>query len=417
MMAPEVAVGTRIVLPALTDTHVHFREPGLTHKATIYSESRAALAGGITGFLDMPNTKPPTVSAAGLTAKYALGAATAQANYGFFPAASAETPELLRTVPRHRIPGIKLFLGTTTGAMAAPEQPVLEEIFRMCAAMDLPVMVHAEDDALIAAATAEAVARHGGSRGAVPVAEHHIIRSREACLRATARAVELAHRFGTHLHIAHVSTADEVREFLSPGPVSGKLVTAETTPLYLIPELSVPSRRTSRQKVNPAIKTEADCAELTAAVLDGRIDTIGTDHAPHLLSEKQGGALTAASGAPSIQFAVPLLLGLFPADVIAEKMGVNPRLIFHISGTLRQDGNTDNASNPLEGSCCTVEKCEPYAIGDSDVLSTCGWTPFAGLTASWRVVETRLNGRLAYARTADGESHFFPAEAEELCFG
>ena len=162
MMAPEVAVGTRIVLPALTDTHVHFREPGLTHKATIYSESRAALAGGITGFLDMPNTKPPTVSAAALTAKYALGAATAQANYGFFPAASAETPELLRTVPRHRIPGIKLFLGTTTGAMAAPEQPVLEEIFRMCAAMDLPVMVHAEDDALIAAQNAVVAAQSLG---------------------------------------------------------------------------------------------------------------------------------------------------------------------------------------------------------------------------------------------------------------
>ena len=269
----------------------------------------------------------------------------------------------------------------------------------------------------IAAATAEAVARHGGSREAVPVSEHHIIRSREACLRATARAVELAHRFGTHLHIAHVSTADEVREFLSAGPVSGKLVTAETTPLYLIPELSDPSRRTSRQKVNPAIKTEADCAELTAAVLDGRIDTIGTDHAPHLLSEKQGGALTAASGAPSIQFAVPLLLGLFPTDVIAGKMGVNPRLILHIAGTLRPDGTQKSGSSHLEGSCCTVEKCGPYTIGDADVLSTCGWTPFAGLTASWRVVETRLNGRLAYARTDDGESHFFPAEAEELCFG
>lgn len=371
-----------LLFPGLIDTHVHFREPGLEHKATIASESRAALAGGITAYVEMPNTKPPTVGATEIDDKRSRAAISSAVDYAFFPAASPQTPELLRSYPLDRIPGIKLFLGTTTGAMAAPAPALMEEIFRMCHDLNLPIMVHAEDDAIIAANTAAAITQYG-SREAVPVDKHYLIRSREACLSATAHAVELAHRFGTRLHIAHISTADEVREFLSAGSPEGKLVTAETTPLYLDPFIAKPENRTCRHKINPAIKTDADAEVLRQALIDGRIDTLGTDHAPHQLAEKQGGALTAASGAPSVQFALPILLNVLSPETIARTMALNPALIFGLRdrGTLTPDMRADFS---------LVEHTEPYEITDAMVISPCGWTPFAGLKASHRVASTHL---------------------------
>lgn len=364
------------VCPGLIDSHVHFREPGLEYKATIAGESRAALAGGITTVFDMPNTKPATTTADALRAKNELGHRTAVTHYrAFFGATPGCMPELLKLRPGET-PGIKIFLGTSTGAMSSPTGRELEDVMRWCADHRLPVVVHAEDNDIIAANTAAAIS-HYGSREAVPVSEHHRIRSAEACLRSAAAAVELAHRTGAHLHLAHVSTAAEARELLDRGPTAGKTVTAETTPMYLDPWLAEESHRSGLHKINPAIKTPDDAAELRAALADGRIDTIATDHAPHLPSEKQGGALTAASGAPSVQFAVPLMLTYLPVELVVTKMSAGVSDVFRLEqyGTLAPGQPAD---------ITIISPVEKYEITDSSVISTCGWTPFAHRTVTHR---------------------------------
>lgn len=364
------------VCPGLIDSHVHFREPGLEYKATIAGESRAALAGGITTVYDMPNTKPATTTAEALWAKNRLGQETASTHYrAFFGATPGCMAELNKLRPGDT-PGIKIFLGTSTGAMSAPAGRELEDILRWCADHGLPAVVHAEDNDIIAANTAAAINRYG-SREAVPVSEHHRIRSAEACLRSAAAAVELAHRTGAHLHIAHISTAAEARELLDRGATAGKLVTAETTPMYLDPWLADENHRSGLHKINPAIKTIADAEELRAALADGRIDTIATDHAPHLLSEKEGGALTAASGAPSIQFAVPLMLTYLPIDLIVAKMSAGVADVFGLGdyGTLTPGQAADLS---------IITPTDDYIISEQDIISSCGWSPFTGRKLSFR---------------------------------
>lgn len=364
------------VCPGLIDSHVHFREPGLEYKATIAGESRAALAGGITTVYDMPNTKPATTTAEALWAKNRLGQETASTHYrAFFGATPGCMAELNKLRPGDT-PGIKIFLGTSTGAMSAPAGRELEDILRWCADHGLPAVVHAEDNDIIAANTAAAINRYG-SREAVPVSEHHRIRSAEACLRSAAAAVELAHRTGAHLHIAHISTAAEARELLDRGATAGKLVTAETTPMYLDPWLADENHRSGLHKINPAIKTIADAEELRAALADGRIDTIATDHAPHLLSEKEGGALTAASGAPSIQFAVPLMLTYLPIDLVVAKMSAGVADVFGLGdyGTLTPGQVADLS---------IITPTDDYIISEQDIISSCGWSPFTGRKLSFR---------------------------------
>lgn len=364
------------VCPGLIDSHVHFREPGLEYKATIAGESRAALAGGITTVYDMPNTKPATTTAEVLWAKNRLGQETASTHYrAFFGATPGCMAELNKLRPGDT-PGIKIFLGTSTGAMSAPAGRELEDILRWCADHGLPAVVHAEDNDIIAANTAAAINRYG-SREAVPVSEHHRIRSAEACLRSAAAAVELAHRTGAHLHIAHISTAAEARELLDRGATAGKLVTAETTPMYLDPWLADENHRSGLHKINPAIKTIADAEELRAALADGRIDTIATDHAPHLLSEKEGGALTAASGAPSIQFAVPLMLTYLPIDLVVAKMSAGVADVFGLGdyGTLTPGQAADLS---------IITPTDDYIISEQDIISSCGWSPFTGRKLSFR---------------------------------
>lgn len=372
-----IDAGGADVVPGLTDTHVHFREPGLTHKATIASESRAALLGGITTVCDMPNTKPATTTAAALREKLALGRATSAVHYNaFFGIVPGAMRELEKISP-DEIPGVKVFLGTSTGAMGCPDDTELLEIMRYCASVGLPVMAHAEDNAIIDRNAAAAIARYG-SKEAVPVSEHHRIRCAEACVRATDHAIELAMRSGAHLHVAHVTTAEEVRRFFSAGNTADKQITAETTPMYLDPYLADEANRSSLHKINPAIKTPDDAAALREAVVSGAIDTIGTDHAPHLLAEKQGGALTAASGAPSVQFAVPMMLNYLPLDIIVERMTNGPRSIFGI-------GSEHEIVPGSPADLVLVEKCAPHIITDADVESPCGWTPFAGRTVNYKV--------------------------------
>lgn len=371
-----IDAGGAYVCPGLIDSHVHFREPGLEHKATIAGESRAALAGGITTVFDMPNTIPATTTAEALWEKNKLGQATAATHYrAFFGATPGAMSQLAKLRPGDT-PGIKIFLGTSTGAMSSPLQSELEDVMRWCADHRMPVVVHAEDNDIIAANTAAAVSRYG-SREAVPVSEHHRIRSAEACLRSAAAAVELAHRTGAHLHIAHISTAVEARELLDKGPTLGKTVTAETTPMYLDPWLADEVHRDNRHKINPAIKTPADAEELRNALADGRIDTIATDHAPHLLSEKQGGALTAASGAPSIQFAVPMLLNYLPVELVVSKMSAGVSDVFRL-----EDYGTLAVGQPAD--ITVISPSEEYTVDESDILSSCGWSPFTGRTVAHR---------------------------------
>ncbi len=370
-----------LVFPGLIDSHVHLREPGMEHKGDMHSESRALLSGGITSFFDMPNTVPPTFSPVQVADKMCRAAEKSVCNYSFFVAACDRTMDFLMPGPR-LFPGVKLFMGSTTGALGAPSGKMLEDLFRVCSELRIPIMVHAEDNEIIARNTAEAIGRYG-SREAVPLSEHHRIRSAQACLRSTAEAVNLAHKFGTRLHIAHITTATEVKEFLTPGPVESKLITAETTPLYLDPELCSPERRSWRHKVNPAIKETEDRQTLLEALLDGRIETIGTDHAPHLPAEKQGGALTAASGAPGAQHALVRMLEYLSPELIAEKMSANPARLFGtpLRGELRPGYVADLA---------IVSACEPYTISDSDSISRAGWTPFHGLKASHRIQEVNV---------------------------
>jgi len=372
-----IDLGGAYLCPGFIDSHVHFREPGLEYKATIASESRAALAGGITTVFDMPNTKPATTTAEALWAKNELGARTAATHYRAFFGATPGCMAELRKLRPGDTPGIKIFLGTSTGAMQSPEGGELDDVLRWCADNDLPAVVHAEDNDIIAANTAAAIARYG-TREAVPVSEHHRIRSAEACLSSAAAAVEMAMRTGARLHLAHVSTAREARELLSPGPTKGKQITAETTPMYLDPVLADEVNRSGLHKINPAIKTPEDAEELRRALADGRIDTIATDHAPHLLAEKEGGALTAASGAPSVQFAVPMMLGYLPVDLVVAKMTAGVADVFGYAGY-------GNITPGAPADFTVITPAEPCAITESMILSPCGWSPFTGRSIEYAV--------------------------------
>lgn len=368
--------------PGFIDSHVHFRQPGLEAKGTIAGESRAALAGGITTVFDMPNTRPATTTATALAEKLAYGRRESAVRYYAFFGAVPGCMKELRSVDPAIIPGVKVFLGTSTGAMQAPSTAELADLMKWCRDNELPVMVHAEDDAIIAA-NARATTLRYGAPDLVPLSEHSLIRSAEACYAASERAADMAVRYGARLHLAHVSTAREL-SLLSPGDPSGKLITAETTPMYLDPVIANPANRTGRHKINPAVKTEADAEALRAAVADGRIDTLATDHAPHEPAAKQGSALTAASGAPSVQFAVAMMLQYLPLELIVKRMAWAPGRIFgHVipsdHGILRPGMPADLA---------LIKRCEPYAITDGDVLSACGWTPFAGRIVSHRIAAT-----------------------------
>lgn len=372
------------LFPGLIDTHVHFREPGMTHKACIASESRAALAGGITTVMDMPNTKPITSTAKLLREKLELGRRTSAVDYHAYIAATPGIVRELRENPDLDIHAVKLFLGATTGSSGMPDSDELEELFRLCAQRRLPIVVHAEDNDIIARNTAEAIARYG-SPEAVPVGMHPLIRSREACFNASRQIVDYARKYGTRLHLAHLTTADEIT-LLEHGPLQEKLITSETSPLYLTTTDYYGVRDLNRIKVNPAVKGDEDARALREALREGFIDTVATDHAPHLLAEKAGSALTAASGAPHIQFALPVLLNFMEPQEIARTMALNPSILFNFPdrGELIPGKRAD---------LVLVEATEPYYITDAEVISPCGWTPYVGHITRHRVSRTFVTGK------------------------
>lgn len=367
-----------ILMPGAIDTHVHFREPGLTHKATMASESRAAAAGGVTSWIDMPNTVPPTTSLEAWEEKCRIAADTAVGNYAFFVGANGSNLDLLRSLPFDRVPGVKLFMGQSTGNMAVGGKGAVEAIF---AEVDAPIVVHAEDDAVIAA-NLERLRREYGEE--LPVELHSRLRSVEACVRASERAMELAARYGSRLHLAHVSTAVECSMF-DPGDPAGKRITAEVSPHHLWWCDEDYSRRGARIKMNPAVKSAADREALREGLRSGRLDMVATDHAPHLLSDKEGGLLKAASGSPMVQFSLPAMLTLYndPA-LVAYRMAEVPARLFGIEG--RGSIAPGNYADLV-----LVERSD-WEVSDADVLSLCGWTPMAGERLTWRVVRTWING-------------------------
>lgn len=379
----------RLLMPGVVDTHVHFRDPGLTHKGDIATESAAAVAGGVTSFLDMPNTNPPTVTIEAWEDKMARAAEVSKANYGFFIGATGSNLDsVLLKADYSRVPGVKLFLGSSTGGMLVEGDSVIRRIMAEVPAI---IAVHAEDEATIRRNRQALVARYGEN---LPIDCHPVIRDHDACLEATSHAVALAKETGARLHVCHISTSDELRLF-SAGPVEGKQITAETCPQYLIFSDEQYQTMGSRIKCNPAIKRPTDRDDLRFALSHDVIDTIATDHAPHLLAEKQGTALTAASGMPSVQWALPVMLqtvaeGWFTLPKIVEKMCTAPARLYGIEGrgSLIPGFKADMVLVDTEA--------EPWRITDEACIGRAGWTPYNGLEISNRVDATWVNGELAY---------------------
>ena len=366
-----------LLLPGMIDTHVHFREPGLTHKATIASESAAAVAGGVTSYIDMPNTNPPTTTVEAWEQKMAIAAKSSLANYAFYiGATNSNIDSELKRADYSRIPGVKLFLGSSTGNLLVDSKESLERLF---AEIKVPIAVHAEDNTRINALAA--IAREVFDGDEVPVEFHPVIRDAKACLDSTLLAIELAEKNQSRLHLCHVSTGAEVKLLREQKPA---WLTAETCTHYLHFSESDYEALGTRIKCNPAIKASTDRSALKKAVKDGIIDVIGSDHAPHLLSEKKGGALTAPSGMPGIQFQLPLMLDMYAPELVARVTAANPARIFGIErrGILKPGNFAD----------LVRVKVEENVIEDSDSLSLCGWTPLAGTRKGHKVVTTWVNG-------------------------
>ncbi|MDE6383019.1 MAG: dihydroorotase [Paramuribaculum sp.] len=378
-----------LLLPGIIDTHVHFREPGLTDKADIASESRAAVMGGVTSFIDMPNTKPATTTRALVEEKMQRAAETSMANYGFFIGATDSNLDELAEADYTRIAAVKLFMGSSTGNMLMADEEALR---RLVATDSIPLLaVHAEDEALLEANRRAIVERYGEQ---LPMEFHPVIRNHQVCVEATRRISALCREYSRRLHLLHISTGAEA-DMLSDAPLGEKLITAETCPQYLAFSDEQYAMLGARIKCNPAIKRPADREALLRAVADGRIDTIATDHAPHLLEQKCGTALTAVSGMPLIQFSLTLMLqmveeGMLDLKTVIDKMAHNPARIYAIDrrGFLRPGYFADFT--------IVDNDCEPYTITDAWAASKCGWTPLAGLTVGNRVEMTVVNGSIVY---------------------
>ena len=373
------------VLPGIIDDHVHFREPGLTQKADMASESRAAAAGGVTSYFDMPNTVPQTTTLEALDEKFTLAAEKSLVNYSFFFGATNDNYTLFPQLDPQRLPGIKLFMGSSTGNMLVDRDDALERIFR--SAGSLPIMAHCEDTAIINQNMADFKRLYGDDPD---VRFHPLIRSEEACLASTRKAIELAVLTGARLHVAHVTTAAEL-EMFSPHT---SWITAEATVGHLYFSLVDYERLGARIKVNPAIKNFRDCYALREGLTDGHVACIGTDHAPHLLEQKQGGCARAASGMPMIQFSLVTMLelvdeGVLSIERLVDLMCHNPAQLFGVChrGYLRPGYQAD---------LVVVRPQCPWTVTPSVILSKCGWSPLEGHEFQWQVQQTFCNGHLVY---------------------
>ncbi len=379
-----------LLIPGMIDDQVHFREPGLTHKATIKTESRAAVAGGITSFMEMPNTNPQTTTQEKLESKFAIAAKDSIANYSFmFGGTNDNLDELLKTDGKN-VAGIKLFLGSSTGNMLVDNPETLEKIF---SATSLPISVHCEDEATIQRNTKKAVEEFGTE---IPIEQHPKIRSAEACYISSSKAIELAKKTGARLHIFHLSTAKEVALLDNSLPLKDKKITAEVCVHHLWFSDKDYAEKGTLIKWNPAVKTQEDQDALWQALNDNRIDVLATDHAPHTSEEKNNDYLSAPSGGPLVQHALVALLeaskaGKISIEKLVEKSAHNPAILFEIEkrGFLREGYFAD---------LVLVDPNKSWTVEKDNILYQCGWSPFEGTTFSHSIDTTFVNGKKVYEK-------------------
>ncbi len=373
-----------IVMPGVIDTHVHFREPGLTHKADLESESRAAAVGGVTSFFDMPNTLPQTTTHEALNDKLHLARQKSHVNYAFYAGATRENHDFLASLDTRHVAGVKVFMGASTGDMLVDDEEALSDIFRIAKQKGLILMAHCEDSATIRHNMEEAKRRFHTDDP--PIACHPNIRSAEACLVSARRGKRLAQNHGTRFHIAHLSTADELS-------LLGEETTGEVCLAHLLFDENDYDRLEALIKCNPAVKNSSHRQALIRAVKDGLVSTIATDHAPHTLNEKQGGSARALSGMPLVQYSLAAMLTLaqeedIPTTRIVELMCHNPARLFsiHHRGFLRKGYKADIA----------ILRPTEWVVERDTIESKCGWSPLEGRKMTWRVVHTILNGQHIY---------------------
>ncbi|MFT3794947.1 dihydroorotase [Flavobacterium sp.] len=376
------------LIPGAIDDQVHFREPGLTHKGDIASESRAAVAGGVTSFIEQPNTVPNAVTQEILQQKYDIAEQTSFANYSFMMGATNDNlEEVLKTNPKN-VAGIKIFLGSSTGNMLVDNEAVLEKIF---SSTQMLIAVHCEDEQTIKDNLEKFKAEYGED---IPVTAHHLIRSEEACYLSSSKAIALAKKTGARLHIFHLSTAKEMELFTNKIPLEEKKITAEVCVHHLWFTNDDYATKGNFIKWNPAVKTANDRKVLWEALLDDRIDVIATDHAPHTLEEKKQKYLQAPSGGPLVQHSVVAMFeahhqGKISVEKIVEKMAHNPAKIFKIEkrGFIREGYYADLA---------IVNPGLPWNVKKENILYKCGWSPFEGVNFKSRITHTFVNGELVY---------------------
>lgn len=375
------------LIPGVIDDQVHFRDPGLTHKGDLYTESRAAVAGGVTSFMEMPNTNPQTVTMDALDRKMESAAAKSAANFSFYLGATNDNIAELKKVNPQKVCGVKVFMGASTGNMLVDNDSTLRRIF---AEVDILIATHCEKEEIIRA-NMESYRKKLGEE--LPIAIHPLIRSAEACYRSSAQAIELADKYGTRLHVLHLSTAREMALF-SAAPLEEKKITAEVCVHHLWFSDQDYERLGARIKWNPAIKSESDREALRQALTTGKLDVVATDHAPHLLSEKEGGAMKAASGGPLVQHSLQVMLqlaenGILTREQVVEKMCHAPARLYRIRerGFIREGYFAD---------LVLVDPAKSYTVTSQNILYKCGWSPFEGETFGATVVKTFVNGQLLW---------------------
>ncbi len=386
-----------LLLPGVIDDQVHFREPGLTHKGDIFSESRAAVAGGVTSFMDMPNTNPQTTTIKDLEQKYSLGAERSITNFSFYIGATNNNLNEIMNADPLSVCGIKLFMGSSTGNMLVDNETALKELFRNAI---MPVAAHCEDEEIIRKNMQIYREKYGED---VPARMHPLIRSREACYLSSSKAIRLAKEFNTRFHILHLSTADEMKLFSNALPLDQKRITAEVCIHHLWFEDSSYDVLGNFVRWNPAIKTKYDRGSLIEAVNNDIIDIVATDHAPHTIEEKENSYFKAPSGGPLIQHSLVVMLELwhqkkFSLEKIVEKMCHNPAILFNIKerGYIRAGYKAD---------LCLVDPADPWTVSKENLLYKCGWSPFEGTTFNSKVVQTIINGSIVYNRGLINENY------------
>ncbi len=376
------------LIPGVIDDQVHFREPGLTHKAEIYTESKAAVAGGITSFMEMPNTNPQTLTQELLEEKYKRASEVSLANYSFFMGASNDNlEEVLKTNPRN-VGAVKIFMGSSTGNMLVDNRVVLEKIFKESKML---IAVHCEDEETVKA-NAELARQQFGED--VPIEQHPKIRSVEACYKSSSMAIELAKKHNTRLHVFHLSTAKEIELFRNDIPLEEKRITAEVCIHHLWFDDSQYAEKGTHIKWNPAVKSKSDRDQLFQALLDDKLDIIATDHAPHTLEEKDNTYFKAPSGGPLVQHALSAMLefyhqGKISLEKVVEKMCHAPAVCFQLEGRgfIRKGYAAD---------LVLVDIDNPWEVSKENILYKCAWSPFEGTTFNSKVTHTWINGHLAY---------------------